>query len=195
MCRHGMESAPIDQREGRSVSARPAARQAERNTFLWTTDKLRLRSEVITSTQNSAEMLRALQSCRAAAATCGGVWARLTPDKAAAMAVDGFTIASDSRRLASTTAAASAGPLAAWHRRFEGVAPGSVLRIDLPHTAADVSLRVGEHEAVEVSSSVSHLEAEHTPHSGHPGSSLGEGTNRQRCRCPCDGRAGPHSST
>lgn len=68
-------------------------------------------------------------------------------------------------------AAAAAGD-ARWQQRFEGVAPGSVLRIDLPHAAADVTVAVGEHEAIELSGS-SGLAAAQAPHDGHPGSSLG----------------------
>ena len=50
-------------------------------------------------------------------------------------------------------AAATAAP-PNWHQRF-AVAPGSTLRLDLPCTAADVSIRVGEHETIELSASTS----------------------------------------
>lgn len=121
-------------------------------------------------------MLQALQPCLLATAAGGGFWARLAPI-AAAVAKHGSTPSikqTSSRGLASTRAVAAAASPAAWPRCFEGVAPGSVLRIDLPDSAADVSVRVGEHEAIEVSGSEAWLEAEHVPHDGHPGSSLGE---------------------
>ncbi|KAL4443326.1 hypothetical protein ABPG75_011063 [Micractinium tetrahymenae] len=115
-------------------------------------------------------MLPALQPCWAAAAACGGLWARLAPATTAAAVVSGANLTIGGSR-ALRAAAAAASP-AAWQRRFEGVAPGSVLRIDLPDSPADVSVRVGEHEAVEVSSSMVQLEAEQAPHDGHPGSSV-----------------------
>ena len=75
----------------------------------------------------------------------------------------------------STTTAATAPaatPAAAapdcWHQRF-AVAPGSTLRLDLPHTAADVSIRVGEHEAIELSASTS-ASTSATPDDGGGGS-------------------------
>lgn len=115
-------------------------------------------------------MLRALQPCWVA---CGSSWVR-SASIAAAEAIQGSVLSiHGSRGLATTATAASAASPAAWHRRFEGIAPGSVLSIDLPDSPAHVSLRVGEHEAIELSSSAAELKAEHAPHDGHPGSSVG----------------------
>ena len=68
------------------------------------------------------------------------------------------------------TAASAAAP---WRQRFEDIAPGSVLRIDLPHAETDLSIKVGEHEALELSGSSSELAAQRAEHDAHPGSSLG----------------------
>ncbi len=70
--------------------------------------------------------------------------------------------------------AAAAEPAAApWRQRYEDISPGSVLRVDLPHAEADLSIKVGEHEALELSGSTRELVAQRAEHDGHPGSSLG----------------------
>lgn len=74
-------------------------------------------------------------------------------------------------------AGAAAEPAAApWRQRFEDISPGSVLRIDLPHAETDLSVKVGEHEALELSGSSAELAAQRAEHDGHPGSSLGAPT-------------------
>lgn len=70
---------------------------------------------------------------------------------------------------------------AAWQRRFEGVSPGSTLRIDLQQAPADLVIAVGEHEAIELHASEASLLAEQQPHD-HPGSSLGKCTSSALAR-------------
>lgn len=115
------------------------------------------------------EMLPALQPCWAAAAACTSLWARLAPCAATYIAASG-----SKRGLASGTAAAA--PAAPWRQRFEGVAPGSVLRVDLPESSVHLSVQVGEHEAVDLSSNTAagQLAATQAPHKAHAGASIGE---------------------
>lgn len=69
------------------------------------------------------------------------------------------------------TSAAGA-PLSRWQRRFEGIAPGSVLRLSLADAAAEVAVEAGEHEAIELWSSAD-LRAQRCANPAHGGSSLG----------------------
>jgi hypothetical protein len=79
---------------------------------------------------------------------------------------------SDRKRLASSTAGAAAAPLWHWQRRFEDVAPGSVLRLSLADTAAELAVEAGEHEAIELWSS-SALRAQRGDNPAHGGGTLG----------------------
>lgn len=121
-------------------------------------------------------MLAVLSRCQAA---CGPpLRSSLVPELAAAIsaACNGGITPIGSRGLA---AAAAAPPGAAeqasppqWQQRFDGITPGSVLRFELPHSPAQLSIKVGEHEAIELSGS-SELAGRRADHDGHPGSSLG----------------------
>ena len=69
---------------------------------------------------------------------------------------------------AASAAAAAGTP---WQQHFE-VAPGSILRVDLGQAAADLTVKVGEHEGIQLSSSCPLL-AEQAPHFERAGSTVG----------------------
>lgn len=119
-------------------------------------------------------MLAALARCQATSAPLHRL--ALAPGIASSL----LTACSSGRAL--SAAAAAAPPPAAtadqpaaapWRQRFEDVSPGSVLRVDLPHVEAELSITVGEHEALELSGSSRELAAQQAEHGGHPGASLG----------------------
>lgn len=118
-----------------------------------------------------AKMLAALARSQApAASTCWSVVASALP---------GVRALAAAATAAGAAAPAAAAPAAApWQLRFDGIAPGSVLRFDLPHTAADLEVRVGEHEAIELAASLDSLEANCSDHAAHPGAALGERAGR-----------------
>ena len=70
-------------------------------------------------------------------------------------------------------AAAAAATPAVWQQRFDGISPGSLLRIELDQAVADVAVTVGEHEAIELSGSSAALTASAAPHAAHAGASIG----------------------
>lgn len=114
-------------------------------------------------------MLAALARSQAVWGACSGApWARLA---VGALSVGGSRSLSPAAALAHSAAAAP--PAAdAWRQRFDDIAPGSVLRIDLHQAEADLSIIVGEHEAIELTSS-SAVHAQQAEHAAHPGSSVG----------------------
>lgn len=87
-------------------------------------------------------------------------WAAATQGRALCRpAAAAFHASVCSRSLASAAeggggaATAAAAQDAAWRQRFDGVAPGSILRLGFLNSVADLTVRVGEHEAIELSSS------------------------------------------
>jgi hypothetical protein len=68
-------------------------------------------------------------------------------------------------------ASAAAAPSRPWQQHFE-VAPGSILRVDLGQAAADLKVKVGEHEGIQLSSNAPLL-AEQAPHPERTSSTLG----------------------
>lgn len=116
-------------------------------------------------------MLAALSRCQA---TCGpALRFALPPAVTGSLLTACGSVRSLVAAAAPPAAGAAAEPAAApWRQRFEDISPGSVLRIDLPHAETDLSVKVGEHEAMELSGSSAELAAQRAEHDGHPGSSL-----------------------
>ena len=118
--------------------------------------------------------LPARQAGIAAAATARPLWQRLLGG-----------LGEGSRPLASVAAAgsepsataAAAAPGTPWRQHFQ-VAPGSILRVDLGQAPADFSVKVGEHEGIELTSN-SALLAEQGPHPERTGATIGECIGRQ----------------
>lgn len=86
--------------------------------------------------------------------------------------VDVWAAAVQCRQLATAAADASANGGGAWRQRFDGVAPGSVLQLGFLNSAADIDIKIGEHEAIELTSS-QQLQAQQQPHPHRDGACVG----------------------
>lgn len=107
-----------------------------------------------------------------AAPTCWPVVASLSGSLVRALGPALYHVpAVHSSRWLATPAASAVSP-AQWRQRFDDIAPGSMLRLLLPDVHADLDVRVGEHEAIELSSATQ-LEAQQSPHPSRTGAAQG----------------------